>query len=687
VVVLDYTSTTAAIYWTTNTSSDSVVRYDTTTPPGEVESDSSDVTTHFIYLTGLTADTTYYFQVESTDISGTRIDDNGGSYYQFTTEAVTDYSITLDHACGVCGELIDSEDPDELPRCYEVIGVTAVVAAAGTYYVCWDSRAPWDEDDLEGQVGMFTASEPGSYTLAFRMPQAERGPHEVYLTTYTYDDPDTVDEDTYASFEVRPSATIDLDKGPVGTEVTVNCFGFDPLTPIRLKFKGTEVEQGTTDNDFGGWTVSYEIADTPGGESTFAIEVDEEDKGNWVCWISKYFTVTPEITAYPDTGTVGQTIEISGTGFAAEEEDIEVTFDGEVVQTNSPIVADDNGSWDATIRVPALHRDTYDIDASGMLTRARDVDEIKFILGAGIWTKPDSAPTGETITVNGGGFRTGETGIKVEFDGQVQESGITAREDGTWETSFDLPPSTNGDHTVSASGDITSTVTATLSTKAKIQDPSPDAGAQGDLISITGNGFNSNSKLTVKIAGIVAPGEDGEPLGVRSQPNGNIAVSFRVPKGSIAGKRTLEVSDEGGAADQIDDFTVNPPKTLSITPLPISPKDDTLRSKEVTFAWTASGNDSTYTYNLEVSDTEDGSSIISESNIKASNYPLTLESPGTYYWRVQIEDAYGNTGDWSDYAEFRVSPIQTWVWVVIGLVVLTVLMVVAYRGTKFRVTE
>jgi hypothetical protein len=50
-------------------------------------------------------------------------------------------------------------------------------------------------------------------------------------------------------------------------------------------------------------------------------------------------------------------------------------------------------------------------------------------------------------------------------------------------------------------------------------------------------------------------------------------------------------------------------------------------------------------------------------------------------------DNYGNKSPWSDFIEFRVSPIPTWVWVVVGLVVLVVLMVVAYRETKFRVTE
>jgi uncharacterized membrane protein YdbT with pleckstrin-like domain len=60
---------------------------------------------------------------------------------------------------------------------------------------------------------------------------------------------------------------------------------------------------------------------------------------------------------------------------------------------------------------------------------------------------------------------------------------------------------------------------------------------------------------------------------------------------------------------------------------------------------------------------------------------------GTYYWWVRAEDSYGNLSPFSDSSSFKVSPIPPWVWVVIGVVVFIVLMVVAYRETKFRVTE
>ena len=664
VVVLDYTSTTATIYWTTNTTSDSVVRYGTTTPPSQVESDGSDVTTHFIYLTGLTPNTKYYFEVKSTDVSGTSTDNNGGAYYSFTTLPITGYSITLDPVCGVCGELVEVE------VCGEVIEATVTVAAAGTYHVCWDSRT------AANVKGTFSTTMAGSRTLVFYMPEAKEGIHNVYLTTDTYA------ELAKTTFEVFPSVTIDPEEGPVGTEVTVNGYGFAASQDIRVSFQDT-VKTDKADT-VGSWEVLHTIPATPAGGYTFNIEAKEGTV--WVSSGGKHFTVTPEITANPESGTVGQTIEVSGTGFASEEEDIEVTFDGEVVKTTPDLIdADENGSWSAVIAVPALRSDRYIIDSSGESTRARDVPDVEFILGAGVSVEPSLAYVDDTITVTGGGFAPGETGIKVTFEGTVVATGITADIDGVWGASFVLPASSYGSHIVEASGDITKpAVETTLNIKAKIEELSPVEGAPGDSVTLTGSGFNSNSVLTVTVGGVAVPGN------MQTRTNGNVAISFRVPA-STEGKQTLKVTDAGGATDSVD-FTVT--KKVLPTPMRTLPADESkLRSGRVTFQWQAITSDNDITYTLEISETADfDRGITSRSGIEELSYQLTEQEAlpkGTYYWRVKAVDSYGNESEFSDsdYSTFTLSPIPTWVWVVVGAVVLVGLMVVAYRETKFKVTE
>ena len=84
----DITYNSAKITWDTDEPSNSKVNYDTTTPPTSTKSDSSMVTSHTITLTDLLPETTYYYEVQSTDQdSNTATDNNNESYYTFTTES------------------------------------------------------------------------------------------------------------------------------------------------------------------------------------------------------------------------------------------------------------------------------------------------------------------------------------------------------------------------------------------------------------------------------------------------------------------------------------------------------------------------------------------------------------------------------------------------------------------------
>lgn len=657
--------TSAIIHWETNLASNSTVNYGTSLPLTHSVSDSNMVTDHNIFLPDLTAGTEYYYELYSNGIRSPATPD---VYWSFTTLTVGAYSIILEPACGTCGEATGG-------LCGQVIRVTAVVAGPGTYYICWDSLAAWNPSTSTGTVATFATTGAGVRTLEFYLPEATKGNHTVYLTDSTYA------SKASATFEVFPSVKIAPEEGPVGTNVTLNGYGFATSQQLKIFFNGVELASKTADSK-GSWTLNCIMPDTPAGGYTFDIKA-LEGAGLWVTWVSKYFKVTPQITVTPGSGTVGQTVEVKGTGFQNKEKDIQITFDGEV-RRKGGIAVDENGSWTAGITIPPRQSGTYKIVASGALTRARDVEGVDFILGPGILVEPNLAYVGDTITIKGGGFRPLETSIQVSFGGQVVATVATANVNGCWNTSFVLPPSPYGDNSVSARGDITAPVTNTLTVKAKIEGISPAEGSPGDSISLTGSGFGSNKKLTVTVGGVAVTA----PANMQTQSNGNVVISFRVPKGSTEGIRTLVVTDEGGATASVN-FTVTK-KTLSTTPLPISPKDSKLRSGIVTFNWQGVTGSTGYTYTLEINRTASSGNIWSKSGITESSYTLTEDEAlpkGTYYWRVKIVDDYGNEGAWSDSIEFTVSPIPTWVWVLVGLVVLVGLMVVAYRETKFKVTE
>jgi len=70
------------VSWTTDSASNGAVDYGTSIPPGSTKTDSvASTTTHYVIITGLSPNTTYYFQVRS----GSLTDNNGGAYYSVVT--------------------------------------------------------------------------------------------------------------------------------------------------------------------------------------------------------------------------------------------------------------------------------------------------------------------------------------------------------------------------------------------------------------------------------------------------------------------------------------------------------------------------------------------------------------------------------------------------------------------------
>lgn len=548
------------------------------------------------------------------------------------------------------------------------ITVWASVPAAGTYYVCWDTAL------TANQVATISTPSAGNFSAQFVVPEAARSTsttiHKVFLIA---SDNNKLAE---AVFEVFPTVEMTPVKGPVGTQVGIKGYGFTASeTSIPIKFRGTQVKTAAADAN-GSWTATHSIPNLAAGDYTFEVGPDKETDEVWIMC----FTVTPEIAVSPATGVSGQMITVSGTGFASNEKAIKVTFDGEPVWEN--ISADANGSWSAQIPVPRRAAGTYTIDASGFSTWARDVPDIEFTIETGVWVEPTEAQVGDQIAVTGSGFAASEEGIKVTFDGRILDTGtIAVDRHGSWAASFVLPTSTYGAHDIGAYGAKTQAADvkkAVLSTKAKLE-VNPVEASPGDSVTLTGNGFPRNQTLTVTFANRAVQ------EAVQSSPDGNLSAIVTVPA-SPAGR--LSVTASGGGAQASDDFTVK--ARILPTPQPVAPEEgETLRTRDISFEWgriTASNN-VTITYTLDITG-PGGSRRISDIGTLSYRIPEEEALPkGNYHWQVKAVDEFGNESLWSDPIPFTVSPIPTWVWVIVGLVVFTTLMTVAYREGRFKVTE
>jgi len=74
------------ITWETDELANGLIRYDLSTPPTIVAEDFTLGTTHSVMLVGLEGETTYWFEVEASDLAqNTVVDDNSSAYYNFLT--------------------------------------------------------------------------------------------------------------------------------------------------------------------------------------------------------------------------------------------------------------------------------------------------------------------------------------------------------------------------------------------------------------------------------------------------------------------------------------------------------------------------------------------------------------------------------------------------------------------------
>jgi hypothetical protein len=165
------------------------------------------------------------------------------------------------------------------------------------------------------------------------------------------------------------------------------------------------------------------------------------------------FAVSPTIAINKTSGTQGSPVTVTGSGFAANESGINVTYDAN--QVASGIRATAKGAWSVTFNVPASAGGPHVVDASGTSTQANNIEDLTFTTGSSIALNRTSGPTGTPITVTGSGFAPSETPITVTYDSAQVASGITANAQGGWSATFNIPASPAGSHIIDASGPTT----------------------------------------------------------------------------------------------------------------------------------------------------------------------------------------------------------------------------------------
>jgi len=275
----------------------------------------------------------------------------------------------------------------------------------------------------------------GDFRITFTIPESYKGYHAVLAE-------DEYDITAYATFTVKPGLTVSPEEGPVGTTITMKGQGFaDDERNIELRYylNGTSevIAENIRADEDGSWEKSFPIPpstqgnhriDARGDESSFAQVRDAT------------FEVTPGISIDASSGSVGESITMTGSGFAADERDITILFEGEAVVTE--IRADDTGYWEENFEVPEMPKGEYSVTAEGERTQKEDINELSFEIEPGIVLSPDEGHVGMNVTAHGRGFAANEDVI-VLYDGN-EVATATTDDKGSFEVVFSVPESRHG---------------------------------------------------------------------------------------------------------------------------------------------------------------------------------------------------------------------------------------------------
>jgi hypothetical protein len=350
-------------------------------------------------------------------------------YIGDTIEIGGSWSVSSDNDLYIYFE-IDENDEDDWPNeSYENTGSSEEIDAGPppTY------EYQFDRDDIQ-----------------FTIPECYSGEHEIWIC----DDDDPDDEVDTLTFTVYPYIEIDEDKGPAGTEVGMTGWGWhkkDSDFEIWLLLDTGEPSSSTlADLEEGtDYVVAWSADDA---DTDVEIDSDIEHQGTWKeeiiftvppasqgeHWvyavgdenddIDEYhikgapFEVTPSILSDVKSGIPGTEVTVTGIGFASEEENIEISFDGETIA--SGIRADEDGYWAKAFKVPTAGAGSYTITVEGDQTSKSDLDELKFEIKSTLSMTPMEGNVGTVITISGTGLPA-STPVTVTYDNTLAKSGTT----------------------------------------------------------------------------------------------------------------------------------------------------------------------------------------------------------------------------------------------------------------------
>ncbi len=458
------------------------------------------------------------------------------------------------------------------------------------------------------------------------------------------------------SLQVTPYFTISPDNAPEGQTISVSGFGFKANeSNIIVSWNTIDVSKPVQADANGSWSSSFVVPASSGGSH----DIFARGQATLKTAVPKVsFGVGASISINKTGAKTGDSITVSGAGFAKNESGITILFDKLEIPVSEP--ANESGSWSARFTIPLSSGGLHKIDARGRTTPASAIADLNFTVLPNVTTNTSAGTAGTTVTFKGNGFIDGET-ITILYDGKPLGAKITADSSGAWQAAVTIPPSPGGQRTLQVNGTVTAaTLIGSLSFEvAPALSITPTAGFVGSRVSITGSGFTAGSKLAFWF--------DNTDLSIssaRTDDSGSFSQTITIPK-APSGDHTIRVVDSQNRSFEAV-FTLD--STAPLMPKLASPPDGVTMGffGNITPAleWSKVSDPSGVSYNLQIdSDPDFNNPKIDISGLTVNKYTVKKAEAlarGQYYWRVQSVDGASNVSLWTDASTIisgKISPV------------------------------
>ncbi len=277
---------------------------------------------------------------------------------------------------------------------------------------------------------------------------------------------------------------------------------------------------------------------------------------------STTFTVASNFSLSINTGSVGDTVTVTGNGFTAGAS-VPLYWDSATTPFAN-LTAGSGGTLNGTIIIPASTRGMHTISSTSGTTPQT------FTILSKITINPVTGGSSQSVAVTGTGFAASNN-IIVAWDGTsltTSPSTVTSGTNGSFSCTFTVPASFRGDHTVRAS-DPGGFAVVNFSVIQSINLSAASASV-GDTLVITGKSFSSNQNITFTLDGATLT---TTPSSVVSGSDGSFDnVSFTVPA-LTGGTHTVRATDQSGNYAE-KTFTINAGIEI-VSPAPVGSADAT----------------------------------------------------------------------------------------------------------------